>query len=60
MLEFFSCVFTPYPFCKYGTVEVFPFMYGAMENQTITNLSRDVLLSVARAETTVPHEIAHH
>jgi aminopeptidase N len=59
MLEFFSKHFGPYRFCKYGTVVVFPFLYGAMENQTITNIGRGIFSS-SSGETTIAHEVAHH
>lgn len=59
MLEYFSKFFIDYPFCKYGTVEAYPFMYGAMENQTITMVGKRVLQYSLGLSNTVAHEIAH-
>ena len=59
ILELFSRIFTDYPFCKYGTAEVYPFIYGAMENQTMTNLSRP-LYHITSDPSTLAHEAAHH
>lgn len=59
MLEFFSNTFTDYPFCKYGTVSAHPFIYSAMENQTMTMINRQVLRWVSGMETVLAHEIAH-
>mgnify|MGYP001066853714 FL=1 len=59
MLEFFSKKFIDYPFCKYGQAVVYPFIYGAMENQTMTTLHRHLILQTAPSETTIAHEIAH-
>ena len=59
ILEYFSTLFIDYPFCKYGTAEVHPFMYGAMENQTMTNLSKTIY-KILYDGNTVAHEIAHH
>ena len=59
MLEHFSNLFVDYPFCKYGTAEVYPFLYGAMENQTMTNLGR-AAYHITSDGLTAAHEIAHH
>ena len=62
ILEFFSNKFIDYPFCKYGQIAVYPFNYGAMENQTLTTLGRILLstaVDAASCETTVAHEISH-
>ena len=58
ILEHFSEIFIDYPFCKYGTAEVHPFLYGAMENQTMTNLSRSIYRP--NDGLTIAHEIGHH
>ena len=59
MLEYFSTLFIDYPFCKYGTAEVHPFIYSAMENQTMTSLSKTIY-QVTSDDNTIAHEIAHH
>jgi aminopeptidase N len=59
ILEYFSTIFIDYPFCKYGSVEVFPFIYSAMENQTMTNITK-LLFKVTADGNTIAHEIAHH
>jgi len=59
ILEYFSTIFIDYPFYKYGTVEVYPFLYTAMENQTMTNISKQIY-RITYDGNTIAHEIAHH
>ncbi len=58
-LEYFSNQFIDYPFSKYGQAVVYPFIYGAMENQTMTTINRLLMLKTSPADLTIAHEIAH-
>jgi len=64
MLDFFSGLFGPYPFAEYGHAVV-PGVPGALEDQTLTVIGREVLESYAAgygqptAEEIVAHELAH-
>lgn len=58
-LEYFSKLYIDYPFCKYGQAVVYPFIYGAMENQTMTTLNRLLMLKTYQADITIAHEISH-
>ncbi len=55
MMEFYSSIYGPYPFDKYGMTGVEPFQYGGMEHQTITTLNRKY--EFRRMD--VAHELAH-
>ena len=57
MIAFFEQQFIPYPFDKYGMVEV-P-MRGAMEHQTITSYSSALVTGDHRYDYVVVHELAH-
>jgi len=57
MIAFFEEHFTPYPFEKYGMVEV-P-MRGAMEHQTMTSYSSGLVTGDHRYDFVVVHELAH-
>ena len=66
MIEFFSERFGyPYPFPKYAQVCVDDFIFGGMENTSITVLTDKCLLDERaalddrRSETLVAHELAH-
>lgn len=59
ILEFLSDLFIDYPFCKYGTVEAYPFIYSAMENQTMTMVNKYILQTTLGLGNTVAHEIGH-
>ncbi len=56
MMALFASQFGAYPFKKYGMSVAEPFLYGAMENQTMVTLGRNVLEGV---ESTVAHELLH-
>ncbi|HTY07568.1 MAG TPA: M1 family metallopeptidase, partial [Candidatus Edwardsbacteria bacterium] len=57
MMGCFSQRFGRYPFAKYGMVAVSPFMYGGMENQTITTIIRDWLSG--NDQYGIAHELSH-
>jgi aminopeptidase N len=55
MMRFYSTVFGPYPFDKYGMTAIAPFTFAGMEHQSLTTLNRFV-----RTEwRVVAHELAH-
>lgn len=58
MLRYYSSVFGEYEFDSYGTVAVFPYMFGGMEHQTMTTIHRNWLRYFS--ETGLSHEVAHH
>jgi aminopeptidase N len=58
MVTFFSDVFGPYPFDKYGIAVVDDFE-GALENQTLSIFSRYFVDSSQMLETVLAHELAH-
>lgn len=55
MMEFYSSVFGPYPFDKYGMTAIVPFSYLGMEHQTLTTMNRFVRTNTR----VVSHELAH-
>ena len=55
MIKFYSSIYAPYPFEKYGMTGVEPFQYGGMEHQTITTLNRSDEFN----RRDVAHELAH-
>ena len=55
MMKFYSSIYGPYPFEKYGMTGVEPFQYGGMEHQTITTLNRADEFN----RRDVAHELAH-
>ncbi|MCL5267871.1 MAG: T9SS type A sorting domain-containing protein [Bacteroidetes bacterium] len=55
MLKFYSSLYGPYPFDKYGMTGIEPFHYGGMEHQTITTLRRSYEFN----RRVVAHELAH-
>ncbi len=59
MIDYFSTLFGPYPFEKYGNAIVPNSVYGAMEHQTMTTLSSFLINGNGSYETTIAHELAH-
>lgn len=57
MIAFFESKFGPFPFDKYGMVEV-P-MRGAMEHQSMTSYSSGLITGDHRYDYIVAHELAH-
>ena len=57
MIAFFESKFVPFPFDKYGMVEV-P-MRGAMEHQSMTSYSSGLITGDHRYDYIVAHELAH-
>ncbi|NOY57662.1 MAG: T9SS type A sorting domain-containing protein [Calditrichaeota bacterium] len=57
MIVFFERKFVPFPFDKYGMVEV-P-MRGAMEHQSMTSYSSGLITGDHRYDYIVAHELAH-
>lgn len=55
MMKFFSSIYGPYPFDKYGMTGIEPFYYGGMEHQTITTMNRNYEFD----RRDVAHELAH-
>lgn len=55
MMKFYSSIYGPYPFDKYGMTGVQPFEYGGMEHQTITTMN----LNYEFDRRDVAHELAH-
>lgn len=62
MFEFFSDPnrYGPYPFAseKYGHVVAYPFMWGGMENQTLTMVHRYWIIN--GHDNGIAHELSHH
>lgn len=58
MIQFFSdtAMYGPYPFDKYGMNAVYPFVWGGMENQTMTMIHRSWLDG---SDSGISHELAH-
>lgn len=58
MMQFFSSdnMYGPYPFEKYGMNAVSPFIWGGMENQTMTMIHRNWLSGY---DSGISHELAH-
>ncbi len=59
MIDYFSSVFGPYPFEKYGHAVVSMSTYGAMEHQTMTTLGNYIINGTGSYEPTIAHELAH-
>ncbi|MCL5020697.1 MAG: T9SS type A sorting domain-containing protein [Bacteroidetes bacterium] len=55
IMKFYSSIYEPYPFEKYGMTGIEPFQYGGMEHQTITTMNR----SYEFDRRDVAHELAH-
>lgn len=58
MMAFFEQTFLPYPFSRYSMVEADN--RGAMEHQTMTTYSTQLLTGDNRYDYIVAHELAHH
>ncbi len=59
MIDYFSELFGPYPFEKYGNSVVSMSTFGAMEHQTMTTLGSYIITGNGTHELTVAHELAH-
>ncbi len=59
MIGYFSQIFGPYPFEKYGNSVVSMSTYGAMEHQTMTTLGNYIINGNGTYELTIAHELAH-
>lgn len=59
MIQYFSQVFGPYPFEKYGQAVVSMSTYGAMEHQTMTTLGNFIITGNGTYELIIAHELAH-
>lgn len=57
MMQYFSEIFTEYPFVKYGMVALQPYHFGGMEHQTMTSILRSWLRGWS--EGGIAHELAH-
>jgi aminopeptidase N len=60
MLDLYSQQFGDYPFDSYGVMEVQTPRYFAMEHQTMTTLSTNLVRGDRAAEQVYAHELAHH
>jgi hypothetical protein len=59
MIAFFSSVYGPYPFEKYGHMVVPMATYAAMEHQTMTTFGAQYLTGDQQYESIVAHELTH-
>ncbi|MDD4223947.1 MAG: M1 family aminopeptidase [Candidatus Cloacimonetes bacterium] len=59
MIDFFSSVYGPYPFEKYGHMVVPMTTYAAMEHQTMTTFGAAYLTGNQNHESIVAHELTH-
>ncbi|RQW08938.1 T9SS C-terminal target domain-containing protein, partial [candidate division KSB1 bacterium] len=58
MLDFFETHFAPYPFDRYSMAEAYN--RGAMEHQTMTTYSHELITGDNRYDYIIAHELAHH
>lgn len=58
MLTFYEQAFTPYPFDRYSMAQAYN--RGAMEHQTMTTYSHELITGDNRYDYIVAHELAHH
>ncbi|MFC1581468.1 M1 family aminopeptidase [Candidatus Neomarinimicrobiota bacterium] len=58
-MNFYSNLFGPYPFEKYGMAETEPMYYGAMEHQSMSMISSSWIRGDRTAEDGLVHELAH-
>ncbi|MCX7785422.1 MAG: M1 family aminopeptidase [candidate division WOR-3 bacterium] len=56
MMNFYVGLYGPYPFEKYGMNAVYPFLWGGMENQTMTMIHRNWLVG---NDNGIAHELSH-
>lgn len=59
MIDYFSSVYGPYPFEKYGHMVVNMATYAAMEHQTMTTFGSQYLTGNQNYESIVAHELTH-
>src|SRR5262245_54859952 len=59
MVRYFSGLYGPYPFDKYGMAAVVPFPYGGMEHQSLTTITRSWLRGDKTYEEGIAHELSH-
>lgn len=59
MINYFSSVYGPYPFEKYGHAVISISPYAAMEHQTMTTFGSQYINGQLTYEHTVAHELAH-
>jgi len=59
IIEYYSSVFGPYPFEKYGNAVVNMTTYGAMEHQTMTTLGSQYITGNHSGELVIAHELSH-
>lgn len=59
MIDYYSQIFGPYPFEKYGHGVVSMSTYGAMEHQTMTTLGNFIITGTGAYELIIAHELAH-
>ncbi len=59
MINYYSQLFGPYPFEKYGNAVVAMSTYGAMEHQTMTTLGNYIITGTGAYELVIAHELAH-
>jgi aminopeptidase N len=58
-MEFYSTLFGPYPFEKYGMAVVEPLYFGGMEYQTMSMINSSWITGIRAAESGMVHELAH-
>jgi hypothetical protein len=59
MISYFSTIYGPYPFEKYGHACVSISPYAAMEHQTMTTFGAQYITGDLTYESTVAHELTH-
>lgn len=59
MIDYYSGLFGPYPFEKYGNATVSMSTFGAMEHQTMTTLGNYIITGNHTHELTIAHELVH-
>ena len=59
MVDFYSNLFGPYPFEKYGNATVSMSTFAAMEHQTMTTLGNFIINGNGTHELTIAHELVH-
>lgn len=59
MIDYFSELYGPYPFEKYGHVTVHMTTYAAMEHQTMTTIGTQYIDGQQTYESIVAHELTH-
>jgi len=59
MVDYFSEIFGPYPFEKYGNATVAISTFAAMEHQTMTTLGNYIITGNGTYSLVIAHELAH-